>query len=93
MLFVKDLSTYYLDIVIKYIFRIIRKKKINNRSPIKIEKSQSSGKRIKPETRGTSFPALSVYPRVRISRAASETDDSFYFSIFFLLSFFFPERL
>ena len=38
------------------------------------EKSQPEGKRIMPETRFTEFPALSVDPRVGISRSASETD-------------------
>ena len=33
-----------------------------------------------PETRQTWFTALSVYPRVEISRSASEIDDRFYFS-------------
>ena len=37
-------------------------------------KSQPDGKRIIPETRFTEFPALSVDPRVGISRPASETD-------------------
>ena len=32
------------------------------------------------ETRKTSIPALSVFPRVGISRSASETDDRFYLS-------------
>ena len=38
------------------------------------EKSQPEGKRIMPETRFTEFPALSVDPRVGISRSASETN-------------------
>ena len=38
------------------------------------EKSQPEGKRIMPETRFTEFLALSVDPRVGISRPASETD-------------------
>ena len=42
------------------------------------EKSQPSGQWIMPETQLTSFPALSVYPRVRISLSASETDVRFY---------------
>ena len=45
-----------------------------------IEKSQPKGKRIMPETRYTEFPALSVEPRVGISRSVSETDDRFYLS-------------
>ena len=47
---------------------------------MQIEKSQPSGQRILPETRQTSFPALSVYHRVGISRSASKTDDRFYLS-------------
>ena len=43
------------------------------------EKSELEGKRIMPETRFTSFPALSVDPRVGISRFASETDDTLFF--------------
>ena len=35
---------------------------------------QPEGKRTMPETRFTSFPALSVDSRVEISRFASETD-------------------
>ena len=38
-----------------------------------------------PETRYTSFPALSVDPRVGISRSASETDVRFYLSITFTI--------
>ena len=38
---------------------------------MEIEKSQLKGKRVMPET--TSFPALSVDPRVGISLSASET--------------------
>ena len=38
------------------------------------EKSQPEDKRIMPETRFTSFPALSVDSRVGISRSASESD-------------------
>ena len=45
------------------------------------EKSQPSGQRIMPETRQTSFPALSVHPWVGISRSASETDDRVYLSL------------
>ena len=40
------------------------------------EKSQPSGQRIMPETRWTSFPALSVYPWVGIFQSALETDGS-----------------
>ena len=42
------------------------------------EKSKPSDQRLIPETRQTSFPALSVYSRVGISRSASETNDRFY---------------
>ena len=45
------------------------------------EKSQPSSQRIIPETRYTSFPALSVYPRVGISLSASETDDRLYSNV------------
>ena len=41
------------------------------------EISQPEGKRIMPETRITSFPALSVDPRVGISGSALETGDYF----------------
>ena len=50
------------------------KNRIKHRSPMQIDKSQPEGKRIMPETRVTEFPALSVDPRVEISRSASETD-------------------
>ena len=43
------------------------------------EKSQPEGKWIMPETRFTKFLALSVDPRVEISRSASETDDRLFF--------------
>ena len=43
------------------------------------EKSQAKVKRIMPETRFTEFPALSVDPRVGISRSASETDVRLFF--------------
>ena len=39
-----------------------------------VEKSQPEGKRNMSETRFSKFPALSVDPRVGISRSASETD-------------------
>lgn len=42
------------------------------------EKPQLSGQRILPKSRLTSFLALSVYPRVRIPRSTSGTDDRFY---------------
>ena len=46
-----------------------------HQSLMQTEKSQPEGKRIMPETRFTEFPALSVDPRVGISRSASGTDD------------------
>ena len=39
------------------------------------EKTQPEGKQVMLETRFTEFPALSVDPRVGISRSASETDN------------------
>ena len=51
------------------------KNRIYHRSPMQTEKFQPEGKRMMPETRFTSFPALSVDPRVGISRSASKTDD------------------
>ena len=51
-----------------------RTNRICHRSPMQTEKSQPKGKRIIPETRFTEFPALSVDPRVGISRSASKTD-------------------
>ena len=55
----------------------LKTNRIYHRSPTQTEKSKSEGKRIMPETRFTEFPALSVDPRVGISRSASETDDYF----------------
>ena len=49
--------------------------RICHRSSMQTEKSQPSGERIMSETKFTEFPALSVDPRVVISRSASETDD------------------
>ena len=46
---------------------------INHRSPLQTKKSQPLGHRIMPETRLTSFPALSVYSRDGISRPAPGT--------------------
>ena len=46
-----------------------------------MKNNQTSGQRIMPETRKTSFHALSIYSRVEISRSASETDGSFYFGL------------
>ena len=34
-----------------------------------------------PPSSNTSFPALSVYPPVRISLSASDSNDRFYFSV------------
>ena len=56
-----------------------RLNRMYHRSPMRIEKSQPEGKRIMPDTRFTEFPALSVYPRVGISRSDSETDDTLFF--------------
>ena len=49
--------------------------RIYYRSSMQTEKSQPEGKRIMPETRFTELPALSVDPRVEISRPVSEIDD------------------
>ena len=43
--------------------------------PMQTEKSQPKGKRIMKEARCTSFLALSIDPRVGISRSAMGTDD------------------
>ena len=51
-----------------------RKKRMYHRPLMQTEKFLSEGKRIMPETRFISFPALSVYPRVGISRSALATD-------------------
>ena len=53
--------------------------RIHHRSLMQTEKSQLEGLGIIPETRVTEFPALSVDPRVGISRSASETDISLLF--------------
>ena len=45
-----------------------RSNRIYHRSPMQTEISQLASQRIMPETRCTSFPALSVYPRIGISR-------------------------
>ena len=50
-----------------------------HRSSMQAEKSQPDGKRIMPETRFTSFPALPVDPRVGISPSESETYDWLFF--------------
>ena len=49
--------------------------RICHRSAMQTEKSQPQGKRIMLETRFTEFQALSIDPRVGISRSALETDD------------------
>ena len=46
---------------------------------MQIEKSQSEGEQIMPETRFTQFPAFSVDPRVGVSRSASETSVRLFF--------------
>ena len=51
-----------------------------HRRPMETKKLQPSGQWIMPETRYTSFSALSVYPRVGISLSKSETDDRFFLS-------------
>ena len=43
------------------------------------EKSQPLCQRIMPETRLTSFTALSVYPRIGISLSAAESAGRFFF--------------
>ena len=48
--------------------------RIKHQSPMQIEKSQSEGERIMPETRFTEYPAISGDPRVGMSRSASETN-------------------
>ena len=53
----------------------LKMNRICHRSLMQTKKSQPESKRIMPETRFTEFPALSVDPRVGISRYASETDD------------------
>ena len=77
-------------------FIVMVKKIIKNWSPMQTEKCQPSGQRIMPErglprfrhyplTRGleffTTYPALSVDPRVGISRSASETNNRIYFKV------------
>ena len=46
------------------------------------EKFQTEGRRIMLETRFTDFPALSVDPRVGISRSAPKTDDWLFLYLF-----------
>ena len=52
----------------------MEKNRLYHWSLMQTEKSKPEGKRIMPETKFTEFPALSVDPRVWISRSASETD-------------------
>ena len=58
----------------------VKSDRIYHRSPMQTEKSQLEGKWIMLEKRFTKFPALSVGPRVGISRSASETYDILFFS-------------
>ena len=50
--------------------------RIYHRSPIQTENSQNKCKRILPQTKFTEVPALSIDPRVGISRSTSETEKS-----------------
>ena len=59
-------------------FTVDIKQQYNN-NKMQIEKSQPDGKWIKPETMFTEFPALSIDPRVGISRSALETSDLLFF--------------
>ena len=52
-----------------------KKNRVYHWSLMQTEKSQPQGKWIMLETRFAEFPALSIDPRVGISRFASETDD------------------
>ena len=58
-----------------------QKSRLYRQSPTQTEKFQSKGTDnagnwwIVPETRFTEFPALSIDPRVKISRSASVPDD------------------
>ena len=63
-------------------FNVIGKR--NNQTSISAadRENQPSRQRILLETRQTSFPELSVYPRVGVSRSAPETDNIFYLSVF-----------
>ena len=49
--------------------------RVSHRSPIQTEKPLPECKQIMPEMRFTKFPALSIDPRIGISRSALETDD------------------
>ena len=59
-----------------------RTNRIYHRSRVQTENSQPEGKRIMPETRFTEFPALSVDPRIGISRSTSETNAGLFSYIF-----------
>ena len=58
----------------EYPYPVCKKNRICHRSLMQTDQSQPKGQRIMPETRLTSFSALSVDPSVWISRSASETD-------------------
>ena len=73
------LSPNYTTLLI-HMSRILFTNRIYHRSPTEAEKSEPKGKRIMPETSFTEFPALSVDPRVGISRSASETDVWLFFN-------------
>ena len=54
------------EIIYKNVMKTSNNKKIiNHRCPMQSEKSQPSGQRIMQKTRKTSFPALSVCPRIQ----------------------------
>ena len=53
---------------------------MNHRSAVQTEKSQPKSQWIMPENREISFPALSVFLYVGISRSSPETDDELYLS-------------
>ena len=61
---------------LRYAARLIsvKQNRIEHRVAKQTEKSQPEGKRIMPESSFTDIPALSVDPRVWISRSASETN-------------------
>ena len=59
--------------------RQIKIHRIKHRSSMQVEKTQPEGKRIIPEISFTEFPAISVDPRVGISRSASEIDVCLFF--------------
>ena len=53
---------------------------ISHRSPVQTERSQPEGQRIMPETRFTAFLAISVGPRVGISRLHRRPIFDYFFS-------------